>query len=155
MINVKIIEKNDLDLLEKIGKVSLPIYYDSSNLDNMIYDRNYLLLKANKNNKIVGFIFSKLEEDNIHIISFAVLPEMRNKGIGTKLINTLKSFNYFSSITLNVLETNLQAINFYYKNNFKKEKILLKYYTTLNNSNALFLKYCNKKNNLQSRIDTN
>lgn len=135
------IEKKDLELLENIGKLSLPIYYDSSYLHNMIYDSNYLLLKANENDKIVGFIFTKLEEDNIHIISFAVLPEMRNKGIGTKLIDTLKTFNHFSSITLNVLETNKQAINFYYKNNFKLEKILHKYYKTLNNSNALFLKF--------------
>ena len=141
MIDIKMIEKKDLELLENIGKLSLPIYYDSSYLRNMIYDSNYLLLKANENDKIVGFIFSKLEENNIHIISFAVLPEMRNKGIGTKLIDTLKTFDHFSSITLNVLETNKQAINFYYKNNFKMEKILYKYYKTLNNSNALFLKF--------------
>ena len=142
MISIKLIEKSDIHNLENIGKQSLPIYYDSSNLYHLLYDSNYILLKAvDEINSVIGFVFSKIEDDNVHILSLAIIPNMRNKGIGTKLIDTLKNFKQFTSITLNVLETNTNAINFYYKQNFKKIQVLYKYYSTLNNTNALFLKY--------------
>ena len=130
--------------MEHIGHICLPIYYDQHYIKQFIYYKNYLLLKATFNNFIVGFVFCKIEENNIHILSIAVLEKYRRKEIGSELIKKIITLYDKFTISLNVIETNLAAINFYHKLGFIINNIIYNYYTTLNNKNALFMIYKKK-----------
>lgn len=130
----------DYKELEEIGKESLPIYYNIQEIFLLDTVENKIMLKYVVNNKIIGFIFCCEEEDNIHINSFAIKKNYREKGYGKKLIDHIK--NYKKNITLNVLETNEIAICFYKKQNFILKGIKQNYYENLENKNALFFQYC-------------
>jgi ribosomal-protein-alanine N-acetyltransferase len=133
----------DYQELEEIGKESLPIYYNMQDIFLLNTIENKIMLKCVIDNKIIGFIFCCEEENNIHINSFAIKKDYREKGYGKKLIDHIK--NYKKNITLNVLETNEIAINFYKKQNFILKEIKQNYYEHLENKNALFFQYCIQK----------
>ena len=140
--SINIIEKNDLQYIEHIGKKCLPIYYSSNDLSLLITNSNYILYKVSTNDHIFGFIIAQKKDHNkrIHILSLAVLPKFRRLGFGKQLLNKIKNYNY-PVISLFVLEQNLDAVTFYYKQQFVFVKTIYKYYKSLNNQNALFLCY--------------
>lgn len=72
--------------------------------------------------------------DVYEIFEIAVLPEYRNKGIATKLIEKI---TLDKDVLLEVCENNLSAINLYKKNNFKEISIRKNYY---NDKNAIIMK---------------
>jgi ribosomal-protein-alanine N-acetyltransferase len=78
-----------------------------------------------------GFLKYSVIYDKIEIDHIEVKKEYRNQGIGTKLLEYLvkiaKKQNLIN-ITLEVKETNLQAIHLYKKLNFKEVAKREKYY---------------------------
>ena len=81
-------------------------------------------------NKIIGFINYDVIYDVVEIEYIYVDTSYRNKGIATDLLN--KMFNDVKmdcrSITLEVNQNNIKAINFYKKNEFKEISIRKNYY---------------------------
>ena len=146
MINNSIIEINeitydDLKKIENIGNKCLPIYYKIYDLLELSESSNYIMLKAVLNNKTAGFIIAEticnlLQSEYVHIMSIAVLPEFRQKSIGTHLINYIKDNCNYSKITLYVQQSNNNAIKFYEKNLFSQTKLLKNYYENLNCKDA-------------------
>ena len=86
------ISLKDLDSIENIGMLSLPIYYKQKELKHLINNKCYLLHKITYFNNISGFHISKLHNDRIHIMSISVHPEKRNNKLGTILLDHLKKY---------------------------------------------------------------
>jgi len=75
---------------------------------------------AENNGKIIGFCVVEKNIEN-RILAIYVLPEHQGKGIGSRLlINGLKWLGDDKKIYVNVVEYNLNAINFYEKHGFIK-----------------------------------
>ena len=74
-------------------------------------------------------------------MSIAVLPEFRQKSIGTHLINYIKDNCNYSKITLYVQQSNNNAIKFYEKNLFSQTKLLKNYYENLDCKDAFLYTY--------------
>ena len=105
------------------------------------YPRNILLdiynigagfLVAQQDNMVVGYIifWIRFEEEG-HIISIAVDPQYRRKGVGSRLLElALEIFKRYSinTIKLEVRVGNQGAIKFYMDNGFNKKGILNHYY---------------------------
>lgn len=140
----KSLEK-DFNILEEIGKKSLPIYYNSSDLKSLLLSKHFIF-QINFNNNVVGFIVARLEEskNNIHIMSIAVSPEYRNIGLGSVLINFLKD-KYRMNLTLYVHSVNENAIKFYKKNGFDIQAIFFEYYTNFKIDKDAYFMICKKK----------
>ena len=130
---------DDLEEIENIGKVSLPIYYKQMELLFLLLDKSYNMYKLSKENNILGFVIIKYfpDENRHHIMSIAVLPKYRKNNVGTTLINKILTLNS-KKISLYVLTTNIAAINFYEKNKFIKKKTILDYYKTLETQSAYY-----------------
>lgn len=113
-----------------LSKEIINKYTNISNCKKAItksYDENNVRILVCKNeNKILGTVFYnfKMEKNETKkgiILSLHVLPEYKNKGIGTALINSAISVlekEDISEIELWVFEKNLQAINFYKNRGF-------------------------------------
>ena len=76
------------------------------------------------NNKTEGFIIFSVDNANSSIIIelMAIENEYRNKGIGTSLINQLENYalkENINYIKVGTQHNNIEAQNFYIKNNFK------------------------------------
>ena len=112
---------NILDMTEMIKKLSL-----------FITQKMCVCLGAYKENKLIGILWAYKREfsDELryHINYFSVKSKNQNQGIGNKLLEKLKDIakeEKIKVIDLNVDINNEQAKNFYKKNNFEEEKILL------------------------------
>jgi len=92
-----------------------------------------------QDNVPVGYIGAFNMIDDYNIIGIAVKKDFQHKGVGTKLINSLIDFakkENVKSLSLEVDETNLKAINFYKKMGFVVTNIRKKYYK---NNDALIM----------------
>ena len=100
---------------------------------------SYFLVAKNTNNEIVGFAGFKIIIDEADIMNIVVKKNFRKNGIGSVLLENLislsKSLN-LKSITLEVNENNVSAINLYNKFDFVKLGVRKNYY---GNSNAIIM----------------
>jgi len=90
--------------------------------------------------KVIGYGGFSQILDEAHIMNIALLSPYRRKGIGSLLMNELKtkaSALGITKMTLEVAENNQPAIEFYLKHNFKLFGIRPNYYS--NKENALIL----------------
>lgn len=98
--------------------------------------RDCIGMVAENNDKIVGFMIYQLSKKKIHILNFAVDSNCRRQGVGTQMINKLKSKlspGRRNNIELEVEDSNLQAQLFYKKNGFIATEVLWGYYHASNN----------------------
>ncbi len=69
-------------------------------------------------NKIVGYIYAIIENNNIKIDALYVEEDKRRLGIASKLINNVINYAHekkFNKVVINVLSNNIKAKNLYYK----------------------------------------
>ena len=77
------------------------------------YASDYLIARDQK--KIIGFCTLK----NVRIDLMCVKNNYQHRGVGSRLINTILKKNLNKIITVGTQAENIQAINFYLKNQFK------------------------------------
>ena len=106
-----------------ILKASLPAveFRSEQNQRNLTKKRVYELLVCKENGKVIGAIAFWHLEDFIFIEHFVIDENFRSKGIGTKMLETIK--NHFNStvileVELPYNEMNKRRIAFYERNGF-------------------------------------
>lgn len=143
MFNIRLAEIADIETVFLIGQKSLPIYYNQINLFIFINSKYHLvyLIEKPDQNIIVGMMVISTENNKIHILSIAILPEYRKSGIASQMIKYLKENYPQKLISLYVQTSNIIALNFYFKHQFKIKKHLEKYYPHLNIKSAFYMEY--------------
>lgn len=121
---------SDYNSIYKLG-AQLNINYEKLNkLDDIVNDNNQKVYVYIINNNVVGFLHITISFDEADIIDIITSKEYRNHGIGNSLISYTIKDNNLKKINLEVRESNKIAIEFYQKMNFKKVRIIKKYYGT-------------------------
>ncbi len=127
----------DLNLLKDILIDEFDDFWTYDILKDELSNPNSEYFVAKLDNNIVGFAGIWKSVDDVHITDIVVKKITRRSGIGSsllqKLIQTAISEN-FKSITLEVNENNLPAINLYSKYGFKKVGFRKKYYRNKDNA---------------------
>ena len=114
-----------------------PKYYKSTDdtslfLEEVMQNPDACCFVAEQNRELLGFV-TVFEQSTplypcmqqmkyAYLLDMAVLPVHRNKGVGNKLIQTVKEWakeRKLHHVALTVLEENDQAISFYQDNSFK------------------------------------
>lgn len=110
---------------------------------------NHLGLVAIDNNElVVGFAIYQLSEDKIHICNMAVHPDYTRMGIGTLLLNKLKSKlrnNRREKLETDVRETNMRACYFLRSQGFKATDVIRNWYETPQYEDAYKFQYLIKE----------
>lgn len=121
---------SDYNSIYKLG-AQLNINYSKLNkLDDIVNDNNQKVYVYIINNNVVGFLHITISFDEADIVDIITSEEYRNHGIGNSLISYAIKDNNLKKINLEVRESNKIAIEFYQKMNFKKVRIIKKYYGT-------------------------
>ncbi len=132
----------DLKRIAEIEKDSFSIPWDEKVYIEMIENSRYHIITENVENDIAGFAILLEMVDVVELIRIAVKKELRNRGIGDKLLKDFlkraKEIGY-SEIFLEVREKNTSAINLYLKNGFEKIALRKAYYTDTG-ENAVIMK---------------
>ena len=133
MIKLRRFSLTDLEKVMEIEKASFPNreawskdYFKSLYLK---YPEGFIV--AENEDKIIGYTIGRSKNDSGEIVSLAVDPAWRQKGIGTKLTNFL--IEHFKEkrvkeISLCVRTKNKTVISFYQNLGFKILKIIKNYY---------------------------
>jgi ribosomal-protein-alanine N-acetyltransferase len=141
MVKLRKFSLADLDRVLEIEKVSF--------LNREVWSRNYFknlyqkypegFIIAENGNEIIGYTIGQVRNESAEIISLAVDPTWRRKGVGTILTNSL--IDHFKEkrlkeIFLHVRTKNKEGISFYQKLGFKILKTIKNYYR---NGDSAFL----------------
>jgi len=118
-------EAKDLKSVSEIEKVSNPDPWSYADFEDSLAkeDGTTLLLVAEEDEKVIGYLVLYTAAGESEIVTIAVSPEERKKGIGRKLIEEVISFSkvsslYIEEINLEVRCSNLPAIKLYESTDF-------------------------------------
>jgi ribosomal-protein-alanine N-acetyltransferase len=132
----------DLNDVVRINRENLPENYPQFFFKLHYENFPKAFLVAEHEGRIIGYIMCRVETGKLytmpgvgrqgHIISIAVVPEMRRKGVGQSLmVNAMKALYEFYEVNEYYLEvriSNTPAINLYNKLGFKPVKTIKGYY---------------------------
>ena len=145
------VERSSLDDLYDIYEIEKSVfnnYWSELSLRKELENKNFNLnLVCRLNNKIIGYFFSKHVKNEYHILNFALKKNYQHRGYGKNFFNIiLKEYILDGSVFLEVKRSNLSAINFYKKFNFKEIGFEKKYYS--DGEDAIKMRLYKKKNEL-------
>ena len=110
-------EFNHTDL-EAVNKLLETFNYK---LNKESFNNDFLKVLVYEEETIKGVLLYQYLYDRIEIDYIVVDKECRNLGIATKLLNYIEDkYSNINNITLEVRESNKEAISFYLKNGFKE-----------------------------------
>ncbi|MFX0107825.1 MAG: ribosomal protein S18-alanine N-acetyltransferase [Candidatus Hodarchaeota archaeon] len=134
--------RQDIDAVMAINKMCLPENYPDSFFIGLHNHAPKSFLVALVDDYIIGYIMCRIERGishfrrpmpvkKGHIVSVAVTPDYRNKGIGTELIvKAIEAMVDYGATEffLEVRKSNRDAVSIYEKLNFDVRRVLKGYY---------------------------
>ncbi|MBV8312165.1 MAG: ribosomal protein S18-alanine N-acetyltransferase [Planctomycetaceae bacterium] len=97
----------------------------------ILRQRNCIGMVAELGERIVGFMIYELHRNKIHVLDFAVHPELRRHGVGRQMVSKLAgklSSQRRNRIALFVRETNLPAQFFFRVVGFRATEVVREHY---------------------------
>jgi len=127
--NIRPVAKDDIEAISLLEEASFNDPYPSYFLSELARDNLETFLVLTLSNEIVGYGVVDHWEDHDHLISIAVRPDSRRKGLGGALLVELeKRISKERPLRLEVRQSNLAAIQLYSKRGFTKTGVADGYY---------------------------
>src|SRR2546425_5080247 len=121
--------QDDTNAISLLEQASFDDPYPSCFLSELARDNPETFLVLTLNNEIVGYGVVDHWEDHDHLISIAVRPDSRRKGLGEALLVELeKRLSKERPLRLEVRQSNSAAIQLYSKRGFMKTGLAEGYY---------------------------
>jgi ribosomal-protein-alanine N-acetyltransferase len=97
----------------------------------VLRQRNCIGMVAEHGERVVGFMIYELHKAKLHVLNFAVHPEVRRQGVGRQMVAKLVgklSHQRRTRVVLTVRETNLSAQLFYRVQGFRATDVLREHF---------------------------
>ncbi|MCT4583289.1 MAG: GNAT family N-acetyltransferase [Peptostreptococcaceae bacterium] len=103
-------------------------FYDSNDYKEVLnsIDLKNKVKMVTDDNKKIGFLHLKKDEDKLYIDTFAIKKEEQGKGYGKRVLKdmlTIVKEKEFKTVSLDVMNDNKRAMNLYEKLGFENKKI--------------------------------
>lgn len=123
---------SDLEQVMEIERLSFPEPWPKSYFEKLYQKYSEGFIVAENEKEVVGYIIGEPKNDTGEIISLAIAPNWRQKGIGKSLTNFL--INHFEKeevkeVLARVRTKNEAGISFHKKLGFEVVKTIKKYYS--------------------------
>ena len=120
----------DIEKVYEIERESFPYPYSPWDFQYYLEVEGEFFLVAEWEGEVVGYIVGSLWKDLLTIVSLAVKPSYRRRGIGTALIKELEKRVHGKAkrIELQVRVSNYPAIYLYEKLGYEREGKISRYY---------------------------
>jgi len=127
--NIRTVRQDDIAEISLLEEASFNDPYPSYFLSELARDNPNTFLVLTLNSEVVAYGVVDHWEDHDHLISIAVRPDSRRKGLGEALLAELeKRLSKERSLKLEVRQSNLAAIQLYSKRGFTKTGVAEGYY---------------------------
>ena len=130
-VHIRWMIRRDMPEILEIERASFEFPWTETDFVRSLRQRNCIGMVAECNERIVGFMIYELHKTRLHILNFAVHPDHRRCGIGSKMTGKLVSKlsnQKRTRILLQVRETNLMAQLFFRKVGFRAISVLRDFY---------------------------
>jgi [ribosomal protein S18]-alanine N-acetyltransferase len=129
-VNIRAVKQEDIDRVSIIEQASFKDPYPSYFLSDLARDNPETFLVLTLNEEIVGYGVVDHWDDHDHLISIAIRPDSRRKGLGEALLMELeKRLSKERPLKLEVRQSNHPAIQLYLKMGFTKTGSAEGYYS--------------------------
>ncbi len=128
--DIRAVRQDDIGKVSMLEQASFKDPYPSYFLSELARDNPDTFLVVTLNNEIVGYGVVDHWDDHDHLISIAVHPDSRRKGLGEALLVELeKRLSKERPLRLEVRQSNSAAIQLYSKRGFAKTGLSEGYYS--------------------------
>lgn len=142
-VEVRNLNFNDLDAVAEIEKICFSLPWSKEAIAKELINKLAYYQCATINDTVVGYMGMWKICDEGHVTNVAVLPEYRNNGIASmmisKMIDVCKCSEIYN-VTLEVRESNIEAIKLYEKFGFESAGKRPNYYQRPNESAIIMWK---------------
>jgi [ribosomal protein S18]-alanine N-acetyltransferase len=128
-LQIRQFRAEDISAISEIEQLSFKDPFPTYFLSQLADANPDTFLVAVKGDKIVGYAVIDKWPDQDHLVSIAVLPESRRKGVGQALLAHLIEKLQTGSLRLEVRRSNKAALDLYRKNGFVQTGLAHSYYT--------------------------
>jgi [ribosomal protein S18]-alanine N-acetyltransferase len=128
-LQIRQFRAEDISAISEIEQLSFKDPFPTYFLSQLADANPDTFLVAVKGDKIVGYAVIDKWPDQDHLVSIAVLPESRRKGVGQALLAHLIEKLQTGSLRLEVRRSNKAALDLYRKNGFVQTGLAPSYYT--------------------------
>ena len=140
--SIQAFDPKDLDDVVRINWTCLPENYDNAFFLSIFYHFPKTFIVSKVSGKVVGYMMCRVETGfsdlrrfsmtrKAHVVSIAVLPEQRNRGIASALLEkALEGLRQYQATEcfLEVRESNMIAIDLYKRYGFSVTRTMRGYY---------------------------
>ena len=127
-LQIRQFRTEDLSAISEIEQLSFKDPFPSYFLSQLAEANPDAFIVAVEGDKIIGYAVVDKWPDQEHLVSIAVIPESRKKGIGQTLLRVLIEKMRPGSMRLEVRRSNTSALDLYRKNGFVQIGIAQGYY---------------------------
>ena len=130
-VHIRWMIRRDMPEVLAIETGSFEFPWSEDDFVRCLRQRNCIGMVAEQHEKVVGFMIYELHKSQLHIINFAVAPDMRRRGVGRQMSEKLiakLSHQRRDRILLEVRETNLPAQLFFRQAGFRAVSVLRDFY---------------------------
>ncbi len=128
-LQIRRFKADDISAISEIENLSFKDPFPQYFLSQLADANPDTFLVAVIEDKIVGYAVIDRWPDQDHLVSIAVIPESREKGVGQALLNHLIERSQTERLKLEVRRNNKPALDLYRKNGFIQTGIAHSYYT--------------------------
>lgn len=128
-LHIRQINADDISAISEIEQLSFKDPYPSYFLSQLADANPETFLVAVTGDKIIGYAVTDKWPDEEHLVSIAVIPDSRKKGVGQALLDRLIERLQTGSLKLEVRRSNKAALDLYRKNGFIQTGVAHSYYT--------------------------
>jgi [ribosomal protein S18]-alanine N-acetyltransferase len=128
-LQIRQFRAEDISAISEIEQLSFKDPFPAYFLSQLADANPDTFLVAVNGDKIVGYAVIDKWPDQDHLVSIAVLPESRRKGVGQALLAHLIEKLQTGSLRLEVRRSNKAALDLYRKNGFVQTGLAHSYYT--------------------------
>ncbi len=130
-VHIRWMIRRDMSEVLEIEKSSFEFPWSEEDFIRCLRQRNCIGMVAEYDERVVGFMIYELHKNQLHVLNFAVRPDVRRRGVGHQMVNKLVgklSQQRRNRIVLEIRETNLAAQMFFKNLNFRAVSVLRDYY---------------------------
>ena len=127
-MRIRQFESQDIRAISEIEQLSFKDPFPTYFLSQLAEANPGTFLVAVRSDRIVGYAVIDKWPEQEHLVSIAVIPESRKKGVGQALLDHLIKRTQTGSVKLEVRRGNKAAQELYRKNGFLQTGVAYSYY---------------------------
>lgn len=133
--------RRDMAEVQQIEDSSFPNPWTETEFITCLRNRDCIGMVVIDDDVVIGFMIYELHKTRLHLLSMAVRPSHRRRGVATEMIQKLTSklcFGRRGMIALEIRESNLEAQLLFRKLGFRATRVLRDFYEETNEAAYLF-----------------